>query len=528
MQKPEPASQKESPQQLSARSVANAGLSVLMFSVLVFSCTRTLIEPDLYWHLQMGIDICKTGAIVTPNTFTFFTSNQPVLSPNWLADLIYGFTYMHFGYPVLVILKAVLVGLMLVIVYKVISHWEFDSFGKSLLLLAVAFFASPATNCIRPHVFSDLFMAILFVLFRIAKNNRKVLWCLPIMFLAWEDLHAGFIIGLITVFVWTVAESYTYLRNRKSEGEGSNRFPYFYWLIWGLCCSATFFTPFGFTYPLFVLMAATHHYPGISEWLPIELVSLLGGLWAAMLVVTIFCLFKSKKPKDVSLTVVWLMFAIAPLIALRHLQFLGIATALLVGEHLASTWHQLRSASRVADRKWALPDALFLIISVGLAGWLIFTAVAQIWTIRRYVPGEPIPERSMAILQRIKAHGNMIVNHDWGAYSRWHLQPAVKISYDPRYFAYTEAEHVANDSFTSGVGPWDTLLEKFPIDIVLVSPATPAYNLMKLKQGWELVYEDDISALFFPTGSSQGKEVKQLLKSLPGGAQNPDLTTPLL
>ena len=171
---------------------------------------------------------------------------------------------------------------------------------------------------------------------------------------------------------------------------------------------------------------------------------------------------------------------------------------------------------------------MFLIVSVALAGWLIVTAFAQIWTIRRYVPGEPIPERSMAILQRIKAHGNMIVNHDWGAYSRWHLQPAVKISYDPRYFAYTDAEHAANDSFTSGVGPWDTLLEKFPIDIVLASPATPAYNLMKLKKGWELVYEDEISALFFPTGSSQGNEVKELLKSLPGGAQSTELTTPLL
>jgi hypothetical protein len=511
---------------LSPISGANAALTVLMISILLYCCIRTLIDPDLYWHLTVGMDICRTGVIVAKDTYSFLTSDQRWVNHEWLSDLIFGYIYLHLGWAALVLFKAFIVALMLAVVYIPVSKWEFDIFGKSLLILAVAFFASPATNCIRPHVFTCLFLAIIFVLVRIAKDGKhQALWLLPPLFVLWVNLHGGFVVGLATFLIWISLETLPAWRNRKNESESR----WFYWLIFALCCATTLLTPYGYAFPLFMINAATMPRPDVSEWQPIPLLSPLGALWAAMIFVTLVSLVLSKKPKDTNRIVLWLIFAAAPLISIRHLQFFGMATAVLVGEHLASAWQQRKSQTEESpDRKWVLADGIFVVISLTLAIGLFASNPSQIANLK-LVPGEDVPEHAVALLKRIKAHGNMVVNFDWGGYAIWFLAPPVKVSFDGRMeFAYSPSARMANTIFTSGFGPWDSLLQKFPIDIVLVRTTTPSYNLMKLKPGWKLAYEDDLSAIFFPVGSDQAKKAEELLHSLPDAAKSDALSLPLL
>jgi hypothetical protein len=55
--------------------------------------------------------------------------------------------------------------------------------------------------------------------------------------------------------------------------------------------------------------------------------------------------------------------------------------------------------------------------------------------------------------------------------------------------------------------------------LVLVSTGFPVYNLMKLKAGWSLVYEDDVAAVFAPVGSSA---IARLSAASRRQAQGPD------
>ncbi len=52
-----------------------------------------------------------------------------------------------------------------------------------------------------------------------------------------------------------------------------------------------------------------------------------------------------------------------------------------------------------------------------------------------------------------------------------------------------------NNNWISGVGAWDALLDEHPTDLALVDKRLPVYNLMRLKAGWTLVYEDCVVRL---------------------------------
>ena len=109
----------------------------------------------------------------------------------------------------------------------------------------------------------------------------------------------------------------------------------------------------------------------------------------------------------------------------------------------------------------------------------------------------------------------MAVYFDWGQYAIWHLGPRIKVSYDGRReTVYPESLRQLNNDWAEGVGRWDALLDRYPTDLALLDKRLPVYNLMRLKAGWTLVYEDSLAALFARNGSALGGAIRAVK---PGG-----------
>ena len=123
------------------------------------------------------------------------------------------------------------------------------------------------------------------------------------MFVLWVNLHGGFLIGLATLFSWTVIECWQSDKNKSQTAS-----PLLYILIVALCLAATVVNPYGIALPLFTIQAAAMPRPYISEWQPIVLASELGALWAGLLILSIITLVRSKQSKDLPSIVVWLIF----------------------------------------------------------------------------------------------------------------------------------------------------------------------------------------------------------------------------
>src|SRR5262249_7785392 len=149
-------------------------------------------------------------------------------------------------------------------------------------LLVAAIFLAPATNTLRPHMFSCLLLAIQLVILRKAgSGSPRLLWFLPLMFAFWVNLHGGFLVGLAVLFLWSAVETV-----KRMRGTGSAP-PPLCWSIFALSGLALMVNPYGYELPLYLLRVSVIPRPDIFEWKPIELLSDLGLLWAAVTLVTL-------------------------------------------------------------------------------------------------------------------------------------------------------------------------------------------------------------------------------------------------
>jgi hypothetical protein len=113
------------------------------------------------------------------------------------------------------------------------------------------------------------------------------------------------------------------------------------------------------------------------------------------------------------------------------------------------------------------------------------------------------------LLEASGASGNLAVFFNWGEYAIWHLAPQFRVSSDGRReTVYTPEVRAGNLRFFYGDGDWDWLLREYPTDVVLTPKTVPLYNLMRLKQPWELVYEDSLAAVFCRSGSPQARAIR--------------------
>jgi hypothetical protein len=496
---------------MKVQTAVQTALRILIVAAIFYFSARTIVDPDLWWHLKCGIDICQLQKIALVDPYSFLSFDQKWINHEWLSETILGFIFLHFGWTGLIVFKSTIAMTTLFLIYKWLKHWQLDDFGMGMFLLLTAIFLSPATTVLRPHNISCLLFTIVLLLIRGSGSHPMRMWWLPLIFLFWINVHGGFIVGLAALFAWLFFKTFFGLISRSQ----AEKPPAYFWLILLSCLAALVVNPYGMELPQFIFQVSTMARPDISEWLPLRLLYDHGPAWALVFVVGIASICLSKKPKDPSLILMWLLFAFAPLLAVRHVQFFGIATTVLIGEHLVDLWQARQSATRTSD-KWAVPDIIFVGASL-ITACLLFVFGIKFFVPPDFVATDDVPEgQAIALLKRAGAHGNMVVDFDWGGYAIWHLAPNVKVSFDGRReFVYSERATLANRVFTLGLGPWDAILQKFPVDIVLVKKDSPAFNLMKGKSDWTLTYEDDNCALFFPRQSEQGRQVYELLQQIP-------------
>ena len=65
-----------------------------------------------------------------------------------------------------------------------------------------------------------------------------------------------------------------------------------------------------------------------------------------------------------------------------------------------------------------------------------------------------------------------------------------------RETAYDSRAYDQNLDFKFGHGDWDALLREYDTHLALVRRFHPSDNLLRLKPGWALLYEDPLAALF--------------------------------
>src|SRR5438093_8297724 len=103
-------------------SIEHLWLGVPVFALLWKSFLFPLPVVDFWWHLKIGEVIATTGSIPRVDLFSFTAAGKPFVIQNWLGELIFYWTYLAGGFPLLVFFNTVLTLAAFLLLYKLCPY----------------------------------------------------------------------------------------------------------------------------------------------------------------------------------------------------------------------------------------------------------------------------------------------------------------------------------------------------------------------------------------------------------------------
>lgn len=365
----------------------------LVLFALFFVVAWRKLDPDFGWHLQSGLYIRAHG-VPTHDIFTYTAPHFPWINHEWGNDVIVSWLYGLGGYGLLAVLYAGLWGAALVIAGR-------RARLGVLLLAAAAVFPYAG---IRPVSWTVLFLAVTFR--AIWSPRRRLIWLLPLLFVPWANLHAGFIIGLVIILYSAV-----YYRRPALFG------------IFGLAALATCLNIYGPR--LYVEVGRTLFDPSlhrqVAEWAPLSFVSLADVfiiVWGAGGV-----LFEQRSIRR------WLRpsvpLLLASISANRNLPLFVISAAAECSQYVTTGAEALLAAGGKLVRRGLLLAALAVVLAT--AYW----ARSEVWPINQNREAA-YPRQAVAYLRLHACGGRLFNDYNYGGYLIWRLDSKVPVYIDGR------------------------------------------------------------------------------------------------
>ncbi len=488
-------------------------LILLVSAIVVLGFSRTTSDPDLWGHLRFGLDLLDTGHVIRPDPYSFLTQGVTWVNHEWLAEALLAVAWRTAGATGIIVLKLTITLAIIGVLYAYLLRRGLTVFGASTVLLVNIPLMLPWLGAARPQMFTYLCWAI--TLTAIARAEyadadaapSRALWVLPPVFAFWANLHGGFLAGVGITGLWVLARAVQRLGRdgwRSTPAvDGWRRELRRVWLPTGVAVLATLATPYAGELWVFLHTALTSRLE-IVEWNPVEAISFEGLAHLVVLVPAVCGWFWSRRERRPALLFLFFVAVLLPMIARRHTPLFAIALVVLAGEHEAD------AVARMFERRKEQADERPIPAGAGrlIAAMFLVTAALCVGAslhqfTRILVDRDEYPVEAVELLRASGVQANMATNFNWGEYVLWHLGPNVKVSIDGRReTVYTDAIYEENQRFNFGYGKWDALIDRPDVDLALVpTDHWPVFNLLKLKPGWTVVFQDDRSAIVARQGS---------------------------
>src|SRR5271169_7140805 len=197
---------------------------------------RTLTEFDLGWLLATGRWIAQHRQIPSTDVLSYTAQGEPWIYPIGSSLIFYG-AWLVGGYALITWLGAAACAATVALLLR-----RGSIISGLLAILAVPLIA------VRTRPRADMFTVLLFaafvaLLWHYHRTGRTRLWLLPLLMVAWVNLHLGFVVGLALIagYVLTETSETVWPERRKPAMERLRRcWP---WLI--AVFGATLVNPWG-------------------------------------------------------------------------------------------------------------------------------------------------------------------------------------------------------------------------------------------------------------------------------------------
>jgi len=177
---------------------------VSLFIFIHLNMSIELQDPDIWLHIKTGEYIVAHQTVPHTDIFSSTVHGKEWIDHSWLVQVIFYLAFHYAGPDNLILLSssAVLIAFLFLFfsIYKQRRNLTF-----AVVILAITILASRLRFNIRPENFSIMFFSIfLFLLTRCART--KWVFLLPVIQLLWVNCHGFFIVGIVLVGLFLIAE----------------------------------------------------------------------------------------------------------------------------------------------------------------------------------------------------------------------------------------------------------------------------------------------------------------------------------
>lgn len=483
----------------------------LLFLVIFVYSFRALNESDNFYHIKTGQVIWETKSVPHQDVFSYTAVGAQWVTHEWLAELVFYGIYTAFGFWGLMAFAAgvALISYSLLLRLALLKRANF--FISCILVVIIGIFTFKLW-VVRPHIFGYLGLVILIWLLEKYRTRPRLfyLWLAAIDVLVWANMHASFILGIVIMAFYGLAEL---LEIRWSNFFGKSHFAEKKWplllLLFAFLAGVlalvnpNTYRIFLYSFAVQPVAQALHGY----EWQPItfyfyetevKLILLEIIFFAAL---AVFWFWTRKENRNLTYLGLMLGASFMPFISVRHnglwslLVFVPAAIAVSnIYEKRPCLLHTLPSLSAIillllfAGRAFALP--------------------------RSYFDKNFIPVYAVDFIEEHNLRGPIFNLVNEGGYLIWRLWPQEKISIDSRSEVYIGKPLQEFLTVARGGENWNYLVdEKYSINYFIFSyrPRVPGESVIKLVQtlmrnNWVLVYWDD-AAVIFVRNSKENKSL---------------------
>lgn len=491
---------------------------------------KTIAEFDLGWQMATGRWIVQHHQIPSTEVFSYTAAGQPWIYPVG-SGLIFYATYLLGGYALLSFLAAAACAGTVALLLR-----RGSAVSAALTILAVPLIASRATP--RAEVFTlVLFAATLSLVWQQHETGDASLWLLPVLMIAWVNLHPGFVAGLgllgayvmleILDMLWPSERTAAYDRLRRS-------WP---WLI--ATCAATLVNPWGWGVYRVLLRqeaAMSAHSQLILEWAPtpVNWIHLKSGLllrhtgdeFYLLLFILVFALGIALARRQIGAAILIAASVVAPIQHMRFTALFSIVIALVGGAVIASLVRTLPYKMS----KTYLRSILAVAATVPLIG-LAAVRATNLVTNRTYLSETNLvtfgtglswwfPEKAADFVSRENLPGQIFSTGSEGAYMAFRLGPKYKDYIDGRAIPFG-TELMLRSIRLKATPPdsplWKQEIERYDINTILLPIGRfsalqffPAIKQFCDSDLWRPVYLDEVSIVFLRRRPETEDTIKRL------------------
>jgi hypothetical protein len=462
------------------RTMVAIGLLGAAFLALAMT---TDLDPDVFHEMALARAAVQRGAIPKDDLFAYTPTLHPVIHHEWATGFVFYFLTTATGAAGLLTLHyalgAVVLGGITALTRRRGAPWPIV---VALLMLAAPLLAR-GFNTVRAQFLSLALTVILLWFLELDRAGRRWwLWVWLVLHVFWLNCHAGFVVGLGVLGCHLTEE---FLRTHQ--------------IIWRLAAlltilaALTLLNPYGPAYAEYIWHAVVMPRPLIGEWWPLWQYPSLLPSFGLTLVLTAYAWWRLGWRRLDGVLIV----AIAACLALRHARHAPLY--MVIWTIYAAGWLAPTPLAKLLDHLW-------LRRSAAIAGVFLLLGVTEGIRALHYRPWEihmpmtpgakgsqiAYPIGPAEFLRARNFRGNVLAPYAVSAYLSWTLEGRVKVAIDGRYeVAYPLETADQLICFFHAQTGWQTVLTRYPTDLVLVPRGQRIATAMAQQTAWCVVYQDD-------------------------------------